>query len=137
MSFEPFIPTNKGKNTLDGYGLNITEKKSGYFTGQINFGGGMQEKLKMTDYKYVDLFQDNQNKLIAIKLTNEKGDGSRAIRYNSGRAFMTCTSWLYNARFEYGYPATGNGGYKILENGLIVLEKPIPNQSNIEDKDKS
>lgn len=72
MSFEPFIPTNKGKNTLDGYGLNITEKKSGYFTGQINFGGGMQEKLKMTDYKYVDLFQDNQNKLIAIKLTNEK-----------------------------------------------------------------
>lgn len=121
MSFEPYIPQLKGKNMLDGFSYNISERKSGYYTGQINFGGVMQDNLNMDDYKYVELYEDSKNKLIAIKLSNKKGKNTRALRRNGNRPFMTCTSWLYKARFEFGYPEKGKGSYEVLENGLIVL----------------
>ena len=124
MSFEQYIPSYKGKNTLDGYSMNCTEKKSGYWTGQINFGGTMEDNLKLKDYKYVMLFTDKKNKRIAIKPTNEKSEGTRSLRLNGGRTFMTCTSWLYIAVNELGYPQTGKGTYKVLDGGLIVLEPP-------------
>lgn len=136
MSFEQFIPVNKQANTFDGYSINAHQRNTGYWSGQINFGGKMQKKLNLRDYKYLQLFTDKQNKLIAIKPTNEQSEGVRKIRYNGGRAFMTCTHWLFIARTELGYPENGKGDYEVIDGGLVVLKKPAQPQSTKQERIK-
>lgn len=125
MSFEQFVPQNKGFNTKDNYSIQAGTKKNGYFNGTIYFNGGMRDNLKLQDYRYVELFTDRQNKLIAIRPTNTQTEATRSLRKNGNHYFVACSSWLFMAVTELGYPEKGSGTYKKLDDGLIVLDKPL------------
>jgi hypothetical protein len=124
MSFEQFMPVNKGVNLKDTYTIQAGTKKNGYYSGMIYFNGGMRDALELEKYSNVVLFTDTTNKLIAVKFTNDDVEGHRKLRKNGNHRFITCTSWLHTACTELGYPEKGSGSYKIIEDGLVVLEKP-------------
>lgn len=124
MAFEQFQPVNKAKNTKDTYTIQAGTKKTGYFNGMIYFNGGMRDKLQLEKYSHIELFTDKENKLIAIKPTKTATDFTRALRKNGNHRFITCSSWLYVAVKELGYPESGSGLYEVLEDGLVVLHKP-------------
>lgn len=124
MSFQQFTPVNKGVNNKDTYTIQAGQKRTGYYSGMIYFNGGMRDKLELAKYEYVELYTDRDAKLIAIRPTNTKSQSTRAMRKNGNHRFITCTSWLYIATKELGYPEKGSGQYRVLEDGLIVLEKP-------------
>jgi hypothetical protein len=126
MSFEQFVPINKGVNSKNTYTIQAGKKKSGYFNGTIYFNGGMRDALNLHQYAYVELFTDRDNKLIAIRPTNEKTEHIRVMRKNGNNRFITCSSWLYVAVSELGYVEKSSGSYKVIDGGLIVLEKPEP-----------
>lgn len=130
MSFEQFKPINKAKNTKDTYTIQAGTKNTGYFSGMIYFNGGMRDKLNLQDFKYVELFADKDAKLIAVKFTNNKTDYVRSLRTNGNHRFITCSSWLHIATHELGYPEKGSGSYKVLDDGLVILEKPVEEPSN-------
>jgi len=124
MSFELHRPVNRAKNEKNTYSIQAGKKKTGYFSGMIYFNGGMRDALNLTEYSYMELYTDKENKLIAIKPVNEATENTRAIRKNGNHRFITCSSWLYEATRELGYPEKGSGTYTVLDNSLVVLEKP-------------
>lgn len=126
MSFEQFTPIKRKNriNRKNTYYIQAGERKTGYSYGRVHFSGGMRDNLKLTEYDYVELYTDRENKLIAIKPTNEQSDSTRAISKNGNSRFITCTSWLHTAVKELGYPERGSGSYKVIDGGLVVLEKP-------------
>lgn len=124
MSFKQFTPISKGVNTKDSYSIQAVTKKNGYFTGTIYFNGGMRDKLNLKQYNYVELFTDRENLLIAVRFTNEKTESTRVLRKNGNHRFITCSSWMYVAVSELGYPGKGSGDYEVIEDGLVVLYKP-------------
>ena len=126
VDFQPFINTNRLRNTKDGYSISWRVKDGKYRQGQINFNGGMRDKLSLTDYSKVETFRDDKQKLVALRFNNDEISGSnRSLRFNGNSRFMTSVSFAELAVVKYGYPTGRNLPYRRLDNGLVVLLKEL------------
>lgn len=131
MSFEQFIPVKNGvSNNKDTYSIQAGKKSStGYFTGSVYFNGKMRDKLNINNFRYVELYTDHEAKLIAVKFTNTKSEGTRVIRKNGSTRFITCSPWIYTATKDFGYPEKGSGQYETVGE-LVVLHTPTEDKTS-------
>lgn len=125
MSFEPF---ERNPNTLnaakDGLFIAWKKTKKGYFTGGIYFNKVMRIKLGIHDFKSVETFRDDTNKLVALRFNNDERSNTNAvIRKNGNGRYLQSTSFVKLMVEEYGYPANATVDYKVIEGGLVVLLK--------------
>jgi len=122
-NFELFKPVNKTKNTKNTYSIQAGVKNTGYFSGMVYFNGGMRDALQLDRYKHVELYTDKDSKLIAVRFVVTPSENTRALRKNGNHYFITCSSWLHVAVNDLGYPEKGSGSYRVLDDGLVLLEK--------------
>lgn len=126
MNFEPFNHTSKAHNTVDGYTV-IRQKRGDYFSGQINFGGKMRDKLNLSQYKRVETYRDDKEMIVALRFNNDPlSESNRSLRRNGTSLFMSSVSFVELMVEKFGYPVSKNMPYESLDNGLVVLKKTNP-----------